>query len=185
MKDKIKNTSNDPDLYVDGEKINFHYNREERLSKLPYRPQKTDSIFSKKFRHMHILILDIVFILILGLVFSVLVGKSKSHIDNGIKYHFSKKFFTDMPIVDLRLQIKNISRNNKVLDDVEMEIDLINENNETVYEKDFLIPKQIFKPDEFYTEYFFIDKPIPGKYRSIVKFGPDKIKSLELQFTLR
>lgn len=185
MSKKENNIYNDPELYVDGEKVKFHYNREERLSKMPNRLEKSDSFFSKKFRHIHILILDIVFIMILGIVFSVLVGKSKSHIDNGIKYHFTKKLFTDMPIIDLRFQIKNVSRSNKDLEDVEMVFNLINEDNEIIIERIFLVPKQIFKPHEYYTEYFLLDKPKPGKYRSIVKFGPEKTNSLEIVFKIR
>ena len=176
-----------PELIVDGEKVKFHYDREERLAR-SYKCIKSDnSFFNKRNRYIHIIILDIIFIVIIGLIFYSTVGKAKGHIEDGFKFYFSKKIIDDSPILDIRMSVKNISKVDSTLseDFREMELNIFNEGEKIIYNKTFLIKKRQYKPDEFYTEYLLIDKPQPGKYRATIYFSLDKTKSLTLNFLIK
>ena len=187
MSRKVTENNKMPELIIDGEKVKFHYNREERLSRSYECIKQDNSFFNKKNRYMHIMILDLILIALIGLIFYATVGKAKGHIEDGFKFYFSKKIIDDSPILDLRMTVKNISKTNKTLseDFKEMELKIFNESGENIYDKNFVIKKKQYKPDEFYTEYLLIDKPQSGKYRATVYFGLNKAKNLTLRFIIK
>ena len=185
---KKQNTYKNPELYVDGQKIKFHYNREERLARAQNIIESDNSFFSKKNRSLHIVIVNLIVIIIIGLIFSRFANKAISHDYNGFKFLFFKKNYFDSPILDFRIQLKNITKNNNILDEDYRNMDFkIYDNKETIiYSKEFFILKNIFKPDEYHIEYIIINKPEKsGKYKAIIFFGPEKNKNLTLFFTIK
>ena len=185
---KKQNTIRNPELYIDGQKIKFHYNREERLAIAQHKIKTDDSFFSKKNRSLHIIIVNLIVIIIIGLIFSRFANKAISEDYNGFKFYFYKKNYFDSPILDFRIQVKNIKKNNNILDEDFRNMDFkIYDNNETIiYSKEFFISKNIFKPDEYNIEYIFFKKPEkPGKYKAVIFFGPVKNKNLTLFFTIK
>jgi hypothetical protein len=175
-----------PELYVDGEKVTFHYNREERLSKAQKKIKSDNSFFSKKNRSLHIIIVNLIIIIIIGLIFSRFANRAISQDINGFKFFFFKKNYLDSPILDFRMQIKNISNNNNILseDFRNMQFKIYDENENIFFSKEFYIPKNKFKPQEFHTEYIIVNKPeISGKYKAVIYFGSNK--NLILNFKIK
>ena len=187
MKKKHYNNKN-PELYIDGQKITFHYNREERLAKAQHKIESDNSFFSKKNRSLHIIIINLIIIIIIGLIFSKFANRIISQDYNGFKFFFFKKNYLDSPILDFRVQVKNITKNNNILDEDyrNMDFKIYAANEIIIYTKNFYIPKNIFKPREYYIEYIIVNKPEkPGKYKAIIYFGPNKNKNLILNFTIK
>ncbi|MCK4798420.1 MAG: hypothetical protein KAT05_13655 [Spirochaetes bacterium] len=183
-RDKIDLTK-EPEVYVDGQKATFHYSRKERLAKMPKRINVGSSFFSRKNRYIHIIILDIVLVMIIGIIFSVIVGRAKIYNEAGFKYSFAKKYFTDSPNLDFTMQIKNVSKKNNILENIEIELQILDKKNIIIFNKIFNIPKQLYKPDEFYQENIIIDKPKKGDYKAIVHLGTKKNKKIELKFSVK
>lgn len=185
---KKQDTRKNPELYVDGQQIKFHYNREERLARAQHRIESDNSFFSKKNRSLHIIIINLIIIIILSLIFSKFANRAKSQDFDGFKFFFFKKNYLDSPILDFRVQVKNIEKINNVLDEDYRNIDFkIFDSNETIiYTKKLYLSKNLFKPDEYILEYIIVNKPEkPDKYKATIYFGPDKNKNLTLYFTIK
>ncbi len=177
-----------PELFIEGQKVKFHYNREERLAKFPYKIKSDDSFFSKKNRSLHLIIINLIFLFIIGIIFMKFFGNTVSHEEKGFKFYFLKKDYYDSPILDFRIQIKNISKEKNILDEDyrNMDFRIYDENENIIYSKLIYIQKNIFNPDEYHIEYIIVDKPKKdGKYKTIVYYGPDKNLNLSLLFTIK
>jgi len=184
-KDYIKKK---PELYIDGQKIAFHYNRDERLAKAQHKIETDSSFFGKNNRSLHIIIVNIIIIVIVGLIFSKFSNKAISNEINGFKFFFFKKNYFDSPILDFRMQVKNITKDKNILEENFRDMDLIiyDANEKNIYTKEFYIKKNILKPNEYYTEYIIIEKPkTQGKYKAQVNYGPDKNLNLSLNFIIK
>lgn len=183
IKRKDCDFTRDPELIIDGEKITFHSSRRERKNFMYSRIEAADSFFSNKKRYMHFMIIDMIFILLIGIVFSVVVGRAKSVDEQGFRYYFSKKYFSTSPHINFNFEIKNISGETKMLEDVSVLFEIFDKKDQSIHSKEFLIPKQIYKTQEFYSIPIIFDKPEKGKYYAYVYFGKDKEKFLRISFT--
>ena len=124
--------------------------------------------------------------MLIGGIFLTIVGRSRSSTENGFKYYFSKKYFTNNPNLDFTFQVKNIKKSTNILEYTDMKFQLNDKKtNKTIFTKSFFIPKQTFGYEEFYTEYIIVDKPPKGKYSAKVLFGQNKNKEMILKFSLK
>lgn len=177
-----------PELYIDGQKINFHYNREERLNKSSYKIKSDDGFFGKKNRSLHIIILNLILLFIIGFIFTKLAGRSVSHVEKGFKFYFLKKNYYDSPILDFRIQIKNITKNKNILDEDyrNMDFKIYDENENIIHSKLFYIQKNAYDQNEYNIEYIIVEKPKKdGKYKAVIYYGPDKTLNLPLLFMIK
>ena len=182
-KNKIDLTK-EPELFIDGEKVKFHYSRKERLEKIP-KKANNNNFFDKGNRFIHIIILDIIFIMIIAFIFSVVIGRSKSVNDRGFKYYLTKKSFSSDQDLYFRLQIKNVSKKDKLLKLSDIELQILDLDNEIIFIKRLNIAKQKFKPKEYYTKNVIFEKPDPGKYKAMVLINIEKDKKIELFFSIK
>lgn len=171
------------EIYIDGEKVKFHYNREERLSKVRSREDTKNCFFCKKNTSFLITFFNLLLIVILGLFFSKYVGKLDNLNDNGIQYFISKKYFTKD--IEFNFQIKNISKEKKVLTSNKKVFEIVDETNKTLYFKELTISKNEYRPNESYLETIIIDKPKFGNYKAVLYIDTQKIKKIELKFSVR
>jgi hypothetical protein len=188
LKNNLDNVK-EPELMIDGKKIPFHTSRKERLA-LKHETFRTNhSFFSKRNRYIHILLIDMLIIFIIGMVFMVMVGKAKRLEINGIQYYFSTKIFLNSPNIDFNLQIKNITRELKVLDEEFRTIFfyILDQENKSVYEQNVYIAKNRYQPKQDYQEFFFIKKNDlnPGKYHAIITIGENSSKQMQLNFSVK
>ena len=112
-----KNNYKKPEVIVQGQSVKFHSSREERLSRVIYKPKENDSFFSKKNRGLHITGFNIILIIIMIFVFTFSLKVTKSSTLSGFKISFNKKIFNEGPFINFKVQAKNISFKKNVLPD--------------------------------------------------------------------
>ena len=170
-------------IYINGEKTNFHYSREERLSKVRnFKPQENCFLCRKNFPYF-ITFINIVLICVLGIFFSKFVGRADILNDDGIQYFISKRSFTKD--VEFNFQIKNVSKEKKELSYTKKLLEIVDDNDKIIYYKELNISKTDYRPNEFYLETIIIDKPKFGNYKAIVYIDVNKLKKVELKFNIR
>ena len=161
-----KNTYNKPEnIVVDGEVVSFHYKRDDRLKMTGVLTgnEKT-SFFSKKYRYLHIMLVDLLIIAIIGIILTSFYGRTKSVIHNDIKYLFSRKSYSNNSIMSFNLQIKNESSEIRELPGNYYNCYLLDENNNKPFSKEIFIQKTRLMPSEFYIENIVINNLPPGMY---------------------
>ncbi len=170
-------------IFVNGEKVNFRYNREERLSKIRNRKETNDCFLCKKNFPYFITFINIVFVCVLALFFSKYVGRADTLNDNGIQYFISKKYFTKD--IEFNFQIKNVSKVKKEINYTKKLFEIIDDNDKTIYYKEINVSKVDYRPNETYLETIIIDKPKFGNYKAIVYADVNKSVKIELKFNIR
>ncbi len=164
-----KNTYNKPEnIVVDGEVVNFHYKRDDRLKMtgVLIDNEKT-TFFSKKYRYLHIMLADLLIIAIIGVILTSFYGRTKSIIYNDIKYLFSRKSYSNNSIMSFNIQIKNESSEIRELPGNYFNCYLLDENNNKTFSKEIFIQKTRFMPSEFYIENIVINTITPGSHTFI------------------
>ncbi|MBN2547333.1 MAG: hypothetical protein JXB50_16135 [Spirochaetes bacterium] len=162
----------DPELFIDGQKIKFHSSRSERLAR-----KKTSSIkynepfFSKKNRYLHIMILNIIIIFIMGIIISTIYGNSKSFNEDGFYFSLTKRNTFSKNELYFIFLIKNVLKKDNLLKYPDYYFILYDEKDIIIYQKNNLILKQVFKPEEKYTDVFLVMRPKNGKYRAVIVFN--------------
>jgi hypothetical protein len=177
--------SKEPELMIDGQKIDFHYSREERLGMLP--PKKENvSFFDKRNRHIHILVIDIILILLVGAFLSTRAGRSREFEENGLKYHLQKKYFTKGKTISFSIQVKNGADEARILEDVDMIFKIFNrDSGKTLHEQTIIVSRQTFRPGEHFTDTIIIDKPPRGKYQATIWIDDEGEKNVLINFLVR
>ena len=186
MKKKIENTEQ-PELYIDGEKIKFHYNRKERLAMQPRR-YKSEGFFSKKNRYLHIQMIALFFIFIMIIVLSKIIGNQKSYDFNNFRITLSEKRIKNSPNIDFKVIIKNLKKSNNIIDENDRNISfhIKNDKDELIFEKNFFIEKKYFASDEKYEKLIIVTQPEKGDYSAELYFKDNLDKSLlNMKFTVK
>lgn len=183
-KDKIDFTKN-PELFIGNEKIDFHYNRTDRLKLHHVEPKKSDSFFSKKNRFLHFIIIDLILIFLIGYIFYILNNdKQYRVIVDGMLYKFKKIGISKKNLIRFSFKVKNTTNKTKIIDQDEVKIIVKDTNGNKVYSNSFFLPKTNYKESEEYSENFVVDKPKKGTYSTTMIIGNDKRKSVSFKFKI-
>jgi len=170
-------------IYVDGEKVKFHYDRDERISKVRNRIKDDNCFLCKKNFPYFVTFFNLILVCVLGIVFSKFVGRADILNDNGLQYFVSKKYFSKD--IEFNFQIKNVSKEKKTLSFTRKVFEIVDDNDKSLYYKEINVSKDEYRPNEFYLETIIVDKPKFGNYKAIVYIDVNKFKKIELKFSVR
>jgi hypothetical protein len=176
----------DKDLYIDGQRVVFHYNRDERLKQGGRKLQDVKDkkcFLCGKYAGMKLTFVNIILIVILAYIFINVVGKMNVSRDDGLVYLISKKYFTRTP--QFNLQIKNSGKNTLTLKSDTIQFEVYNSEMAPVFTRTITISKKNFRPDEFFLENIVTDPFPEGKYKAVLFIEPPSLKKIELEFTNR
>lgn len=161
-------------IVVDGEIVNFHYNKDERLKMTGLTfDRENNSFFSKKNRHIHILIVDVLLIAIIGMILTSFYGRSKKVIYNDITFTVSRKAYSKNKIMTFNIQIKNESSQVRELPGNIIYFYLLTSDNQKIHMKEIFIEKIRYFPSEFYIENIVINDLKPDIYNAVLELDND------------
>ncbi len=168
-----------------GEKIVFHYNREERLSRMTKRPADNNCFFCKKNMPFLITMINLVLVFALLTLYYNYVGRPDQVKDDvGLQYFISQK--TAGKNAEFIFQIKNTTKRTIAVDRDNLLFEVVNSDGEVIYDKNITIHKSEFKPNEFYSENIVIDKPPKGNYIAHIYLDMSETpKKVEVKFNIR
>ncbi len=162
---EIKNNDNKKELIIEGERVKFHYDREERLSMIRNNTdKKKNCFFCKKNSSIILTLINLALIFVVIIVYTGLLGKSKNIVDNGIQYHLTKRIFGNYDDINFIFQIKNNSKNKVYLDVKEGVLEIFGENSVLAHTVRFDITKEALEPKESFIESLAVEKPEKGRY---------------------
>ncbi len=171
------------DLYVDGEKLKFLYDREERLKKSRNRIKDTNCFLCRKNIPYFITFLNIILVCLLGLLFSKFVGRADVLNNNGIQYFISRKYFSND--VEFNFQIKNVSKEKRTISYTKKIFEVLDDKDHQIFLKEIIVSKDEYRPNEFYLETIIIDKPKFGNYKAVLYIDVNRLEKVELKFNIR
>ncbi len=179
-----KETFNPPEsIVVDGEKVTFHYNRKERISMSGTKSEleSSNKFFSKKYRYLHILLLDIVIICVIGLIYSNTVGKNDVKTINHVEYSLSRKYYGNNKILSASIQIKNKSSEPINLSKDQLTLVLTNTENKTIYSRDITPSSKDYNKDEFYFDTIIINDLASGRYKAYILLNDKSVVNVGIR----
>lgn len=173
---KDKNYTPPTSIVVNGEKVNFHYNREERLAMSNNYPKDN----KKRNGYLKIIVFDLVLIVIIGIMLSFFYGKNKTVTYNELEVSFSHKRISKSRIIDFTIRINNETE--KALKIPELKIDVYNKTlSKNIINKDIKTSDFIEKND-IYIDHYLLKNIQKGDYT--VQLIIDKKETLTLEFTI-
>ena len=187
MKIKKREKFEQPKDYTNanGERIVFHYNREERLKKSIHQNKFNNCFFCKKNMPFLITMINFILVFVLLMLFYRYVGRLDLFKDeSGLQYFISHK--TVSKSSEFLFQIKNISKKNVPVTNDKFLFEVLNSDNETIYYQPISIYKKEFRINEFYSENIVIDKPPKGSYIAQVYLDMSATpKKIEIKFDIK
>jgi|GEM_PF-6827935 len=178
----------EPELFINGKKIKFHYNRKERLN-LIHNKKEPNNFLSPKNRFLHIQILSLIFILFIVFIILKFVDNAKSTELNGFKIYLSKKQIKNSPNIDFKFRIQNNNNNENIIEENNRKFifKVYNESEQLLFNKDIVIQKKYFAPNESFEELIIFEKPNKNKYKAYLYLNKDNNENellLSLDFTI-
>lgn len=157
-------------------KLNFHYNRDERISMMRENVNKNDNcFFCKKNRHVIFILVDLILILMVIVCYNFFIGKSKNILRDGVQYHYSKKLFGNYNSENFIFQIKNNTKKIVNLKSNEAYFMVLDGYGVIVYSTTINITKSKLESQEFFIETISFGKLEKGRYltRLVLNNEPD------------
>ena len=172
----------EPELIIDGQKIKFYSNRQERLA-LKINQKNNDK--KNKNKQTVILFLNIIMIAIAFMFVPYFTKSLVTITDQGFKFYFSK--LPNDKNVDFSIEIKNITQNENTLSDENrnMELNIYENKNKKIFSKSLYISKKTFTALESYKEIILTEKFSRGKYSAELKFGLNNDKRIKFNFFIK
>lgn len=182
---KDSNKYERPDeIIVDGEIVKFHYSREERRSKThaDQREVKNYSIFAPENRTKLILMIMITLVMASVLFFTSRTTKNGNTIVDNLQVTLERKVYSEGQTLSFELKIRNRTKDIQNFSENILYLTLTNDDEEVVFQNDFVIEKINYKPKDFFKDTIMVyDLPM-GKYNANLDIG--KKKSIKFTFSI-
>ena len=148
-----------------GEPLIYHSSREERLSMVHDNPNTTKScFFCRKNAPKLILMSDILLVLLVLVMYNYSVGRSQSKTVDGVLYFYSKKMFGNYDMQNFVFQIKNKSKQTKIIQSTEANFTVLDMYSNPLYNETIQITKTSLDKGEMFVRTISFAKLPTGRY---------------------